>query len=385
MSRHLQFNRNRHPVRVDVCQSLVRARARDYTVEIARDWKDFAPAWQALAEYACATPFQHCTWLSDWYRAFTVDHHVAQPLLVSIKDAASDSIAMLLPLALIRQRGLRTITFADLDVTDCNAPLLGPAAPVDAVQAEAAIGAMMTALPSADRISFDKMPDAIGARMNPLALASDIAFSRYDYHTVRTPKGWPSYLAGLDRHYRKELNRSQRLLDACGQSRFSIAATPAEAARLLQTIDELQRQRLRERGARHVFDSPPHRHFYDLILRRSRSDDPSGTLVSAITIDDELVAGLVMIAHHPKVVFLRIANAGGKLAQVGLGRLIFARTLEALADRGFTQFDFSIGEGEHKRRFGTMPAPLLKLERHLTMRSEFVRGLAAIKSSFRRP
>jgi CelD/BcsL family acetyltransferase involved in cellulose biosynthesis len=54
------------------------------------------------------------------------------PLIAVITDASSGERAALLPLILRRQGGIRIVEFADLDLTDYNAPVLGPAAPRDA-------------------------------------------------------------------------------------------------------------------------------------------------------------------------------------------------------------------------------------------------------------
>ena len=72
------------------------------------------------------------------------------------------------------QNGIRIIEFADLDLTDYNAPLLGPAAPRDARAARAMWRDLLAALRrmpgGADLIRLRKMPADLEGRPNPLAL-----------------------------------------------------------------------------------------------------------------------------------------------------------------------------------------------------------------------
>ena len=80
---------------------------------IAR-WNDVDPS----------TPFQHPQWYDAWYGAFA-DVDGVEPLIAVVTDAATGERAALLPLIRRRHNGIRIVEFADLDLTDYNAPLLG--------------------------------------------------------------------------------------------------------------------------------------------------------------------------------------------------------------------------------------------------------------------
>ncbi len=104
-----------------------------FRVEFARDWKQAKARWGDLGN---ATPFQNWQWLEAWYGAFANIDSV-EPLIAIISDAATGEQAVLLPLIRRTQNGIRIVEPADLDLTDYNAPLLGPAAPRDAKAARA--------------------------------------------------------------------------------------------------------------------------------------------------------------------------------------------------------------------------------------------------------
>jgi CelD/BcsL family acetyltransferase involved in cellulose biosynthesis len=102
------------------------SRAAGYRVELTADWPTAVARWNAFDP---STPFQHAQWYAAWYGAFAGQ---VEPLIAFITDAVTGEQAALLPLILRRQQGVRIVEFADLDITDYNAPLLGPAAPRDA-------------------------------------------------------------------------------------------------------------------------------------------------------------------------------------------------------------------------------------------------------------
>src|SRR3981189_1206907 len=99
-----------------------------FHVEFFLDWKQAATRWNDIG---VSTPFQDPRWLDAWYRAFA-NFDSVEPLIVIISDAATSEQVALLPLIRRVQNGVRIIEFADLDLTDYNAPMLdGAAAPRD--------------------------------------------------------------------------------------------------------------------------------------------------------------------------------------------------------------------------------------------------------------
>src|SRR6201996_6587038 len=104
------------------------ARAARYRIELFDDWKQATARWN---DARATTPFQDFRWLGAWYGAFTE----VEPVIAVITDARTLEQVVLLPLVRRPRRGLSIIEFADLDLTDYNAPLLGPAAPRDAAAA----------------------------------------------------------------------------------------------------------------------------------------------------------------------------------------------------------------------------------------------------------
>src|SRR3954469_10609977 len=144
------------------------ARRTGYRVELLADWRQAAAGWGAFDP---STPFQHPQWVGGWYGAFANTRGIV-PLIAVITDAATGERTALLPLILRRQGGIRIVEFADLDLTDYNAPVLGPAAPRDARSARLMWRDLRAALRKApaDLVRLRKLPADLGGRPNPLAL-----------------------------------------------------------------------------------------------------------------------------------------------------------------------------------------------------------------------
>ncbi len=90
--------------------------------------------------------FQRADWLTPLYDSLAENDPGIAPLFAEIGDDAG-ALAFRLALLQRKVRGIRQIEFADLGMSDFNAPLLGPAAPLDAAAAKKAWAALKQALP----------------------------------------------------------------------------------------------------------------------------------------------------------------------------------------------------------------------------------------------
>src|SRR5947199_146000 len=113
-----------------------------YRVEFVADLKQAAIGCDTFSP---PTPFQHPQWSEAWYSAFAGAEGI-EALIALVSEAATGELAMVLPLIRRRQNGIAVVEFADLDLTDYNAPLLGPAAPRDARAARALWRDLLSAL-----------------------------------------------------------------------------------------------------------------------------------------------------------------------------------------------------------------------------------------------
>jgi CelD/BcsL family acetyltransferase involved in cellulose biosynthesis len=337
-----------------------------FRVEFTRDCKRAKARWGDSGD---ATPFQDWPWLEAWYGAFaTIDS--IEPLIAIISSAATGQPAALLPLIRRRHKGIRIVEPADLDLTDYNAPLLGPAAPRDAKAARAMwqdLRAALRRLPGgADLIRLRKMPVEIEGRPNPLALLNAAGPCALNGNLVTTGEDFDAWRFTLERTVRKELERSWRVFTRDSAAAFRIVTDRDEALQLLSTMAIQQGERMQHLGLNFVLNDETYAAFYRNLVEANVGSGYA--VLSALTVGNEVVATLLGIRQGARYVMVRISNAGEKWSNCSPGRLIIERTMAALHGDGIRQFDFSIGNYAYKRRFGVARIALMDFSAALSRR-----------------
>ncbi|WP_027173381.1 GNAT family N-acetyltransferase [Methylobacterium sp. 10] len=326
---------------------------RGYAVAIASDWTEHVPGWTGAP-----TPFQDPAWIETWYEALRGRVGLT-PLPVTVRDEATGALALHLPLVIDETGRRRVIAFADLGLTDYNAPLLGPAAPRDHAGALRLWRAIRHALPRADLLSLRKMPAAFADGPNPLSLIRGACPCPLSGNEVRTGEDWDAYHRGLAKTVRKELERSWRVFSREPETTFRIVTDQDEAQRVLEVMARQQEARMRSIGADYRLDETEFDAFYRRLVERGLGRGYA--VVSALMAGDEVVAALLGIRDADTYVMIRISNAGEGWSNCSPGRLVIDKTMEALHREGCRSFDFSVGDYDYKRRFGVEPLPLVDL------------------------
>lgn len=351
-----------------------------WKVTVHASWQQAANSWRPFfAEGGPQSPFQAESWLSHWYAAFSARADV-EPLLVHVADAKGEP-ALGLPL-IVRKGRLRTIEFADLGITDYNAPLLGPAAPVDEVEARSLWRAVRAALPPADLIEFTKVVKQIGERPNPIVQALGGEASNLFGNYIRIDTDYETWLRSLAKDNRKELGRFWRVFTRDERAAFVIAEDAETAKRLYGQLTAQQSARIRSLGLPYLLDEPDYDALYRDLLQDGLKD--GSARLSALVAGEELVAGLFGIAHGDHYSMVRISTAGGEWANCSPGRLVIERTMEALHRQGFKTFDFTIGDYGHKRSFEVAHIPLVTIHESLSWRAWSTVGFEGAKAFVKR-
>ncbi len=203
--------------------------------------------------------------MDAWYAAFAEVEHV-EPLIAIIYDAKSGDQAVLLPLICRLHRGIRIVEFADMDITDYNAPMLGAAAPRDPEAACALWGDLMAALRrmtgGADLLRFRKMPVKIAGRPNPLAMVGGAGPCSVSGNIVVTGDNFDAWRFTLERKVRKEFERSWRVFKRDPSATFRIINDKNEALQILATTELQQGSRMRHLGLNFFLNNEASASFY---------------------------------------------------------------------------------------------------------------------------
>jgi CelD/BcsL family acetyltransferase involved in cellulose biosynthesis len=341
-------------------------RAAGYRVELVADWKQAVARWNDISP---STPFQHPQWYAAWYDAFAIADGV-EPLIAVVTDGSTGEQAALLPLIRRRSKNISIVEFADLDLTDYNAPILGPAAPRDAKTARVLWRELLIALRrmqgGADLIRLRKVPLDLDGRPNPLALLDDAGPCSLNGNVVATGADYDAWRYTLEKTVRKELERSWRVFTRDPAASFEIVADNNEALRILSTTEVQQGTRMQSLGLNFILNDETCAAFYRNLVRDGVGSGYA--VVTALRVGDEIVATLLGIRCGARYVMIRISNAGEKWSNCSPGRLIIERTMAALHKDGVREFDFSVGNYAYKRRFGVTSLPLVDISAALGWR-----------------
>jgi CelD/BcsL family acetyltransferase involved in cellulose biosynthesis len=341
-------------------------RAAGFRVEFVRDWERAAARWR---DVEASTPFQDPRWLGAWYSAFASLDHV-EPLIAIISDASTGEQVALLPLIRRLQNGIRIVEFADLDLTDYNAPAWNAAVPRDAKTARALWRDLLAALRrwrgGADLIRLRKMPVDLERQPNPLALLDGVRACSLNGNLVTTGDDFDAYRYSLERTVRKELERSWRVFTRDPAATFQIITERDEALRFLSTMEMQQDARMQHLGLNFILNDETYAAFYRHLV--GENINSGYAVLSTLIAGEEVVATLLGVRTGSRYVMVRISHASNKWSNCSPGRLIIERTMAALHKDGVREFDFSIGNYAYKRRFGVAPLPLVDITAALSWR-----------------
>lgn len=346
--------------------SRARAAAPAYRVTLFDDWQAASERWRReAARGAVGTLFQDGRWLDAFYAAAKKDPALS-PLIVFVEDEQTGGFALALPLVRRTERGVRRIEFADLGMTDFNAPLLGPAAPRRLSECRALWKAFRRALPKADLLCLQKMPSEIQARANPLAQRVGAHASAVNGNLVTIGEDYDAWRHSLPRTVRKELERSWRVFTRHDGAGFRVIADPAEALAVLETMEAQQQARLADLGLPYKLGDAVTAALYREFLKRGAGEGFAA--LSVLEARGEIVAALLGIRRGEEMVFVRLTHAGSDWSNCSPGRLVLSRTFGHFHGLGVRRFDLSVGNFAYKRRFGPVRHPLFDLAVPLSWR-----------------
>ena len=335
-----------------------------FTAELVPDWDAFVPRWRALTGAAPATPFQGERWLGTWFGTMVSSGRA--PVLVAAACARTGRDAALLPLTLSREGRLREIAFADGGITDYNAPALCPETPTDRASARALWRAVRAALPPADLLRLEKMPETVAGRPNPLIHWPGARASRLSGHVLAIEGSWEEHHRGQERRFRKEQERAWRVFTRAEGAAFRVIEDGDEARRVLGILERQQADRIRALGRPYLLDDPAIVGFYRALVDGGLAD--GSIRLTALLAGDEVVAALLGIVAGRDYAMVRLSTGGEAWNACSPGRLVIERTIHHLHAQGARRFDFTIGDYPYKRRLGAVPRPLHDLTHALSWR-----------------
>ena len=307
--------------------------------------------WRRFQEIADCTVFQTFDWLATWQKHIGLRRGV-KPVIVVGRFADGD-IALLLPFCLERHWALRRLRWLGQDLCDYNAPLLARdfserVEPDRFLTIWQILQAQMQsdALLRHDWIDFAKMPQCVGAQVNPFTHLK-VALNASGVHLAQLGDDWEKFYVAKRSSATRRRDRTKRAhLAKHGDIRFVTATDADDSRRTFETLMEQKRRSFARKGIPDLFAQPGYREFFlDLATNPATRQmmHVARTEVGATCAAANL--GLIFGDCYYHVLASYVDN---ELANYGPGSLHLREMMAYAIGRRLRRFDFTVGDEAYK-------------------------------------
>jgi CelD/BcsL family acetyltransferase involved in cellulose biosynthesis len=335
----------------DVSRDLAPAPAPSLGFGIYTDFEVAADEWRSFESIAECTPFQSFEWLAAWQRHIGMRER-ARPVIV-VGRFANGATACIFPLAIAPGRWSRRLCWLGQELCDYNAPLLARefsqrVTPERFLSLWDELKAQMQSDPRLrfDRIVFEKMPQTVGAQINPFTYLGVMPNANSAYITL-LGDDWETF-------YRAKRSSATRRRDRVKRTRMAqfgdiCFTTATEADHIRQTFDTLWEQKRRifaHKGISDCFARPGCREFFADFATNPNSRHLAH--VSRVDIGPTCAAVNFGIAFGDCYYHVLTSYCDGELSRHGPGTLHLRELLAYAIGRKLRRFDFTIGDERYK-------------------------------------
>jgi len=318
--------------------------------------------WRQLQEDSDHYVFQTYEWLAHWQRTAGQNSHGIEPLVAVVSN--SQRPLALFPFGIRKSGSARVLEFLGGGQCDYNAPLILPGI-FTTEQFRDLWDKVLDSLPAHDVRYFVRVPQQLGGLRNPFL---DIApsFCEGFAYAAALPDSWGEFRCGLPAKFQKDNARMIRRLSEMGRLEFVVAKTTSEFSDIVETMFTQKERRYKETGARNILADANTRTFYRGLM--ASVDRDAHIHMSALMLDDEVLATHLGVFHRNRFYYLFPTYAGEAWAKFSPGRLLLEHLVQwAIANR-LRVFDFTVGGETYKEIWCDSEMPLYRIVEPLTLR-----------------
>lgn len=341
-----------------------------YGARLHRSLTTIEPVWRRLETEGAATAYQRF----DWVRGI-VDHLSgpmrSEPMIVEVYEVAGGETVMLVPLAVVRHRGYRVLTWLDLGVCDYAAPLLAPGVDLTPRAMASVWTAIRAALPRTDLIRISRIPAEVQGRPNPIAALAGCRRMEMQASGVAIAGDAATLLERLCRpSTRKDMAKLRRRLDRLGEVAFLKASNAAEIDAVFDALVEQRKSRFAEMGRFDLLSRPEVEAFYRAGAHEGLRGGPARLF--GLSVGGTWIAAAYGIVHAATFHGILLTMAGGQWRNTSPGLHIVAESLRWARGEGLDYFDFTVGVMPYKEDFGVQTRDLSELVEAVSLRGFLV-------------
>ncbi len=336
--------------RIDTIKSAAADLSVDVRLSIHHNIAELEQEWRAFEAQADGTAFQTFDWLSAWQRHIGAQEGAIPAIVVG---RHREQILFIVPLAL--QPGiLRRVVWLGAFLNNSNAPLLARnfsevVSPTQFLLLWRQVVQLLRRELRHDLIDMSKIPETVGTQANPL-LALQVTPHANDTYLTHLSGAWEEfYAAKRSSSWRKTDAKKRRRLAKFGEVEFATADEADDIEQALDALIDQKKSLYASLGVGNMFERPGYREFFLELA----SDPTCRRLVhvSSVKVGPAIVAASFGLTFHGNYDYVLAGCRGGELESCSPGTIHLQELLRYFLERGFTTFDFNIGDAPYKREW----------------------------------
>jgi CelD/BcsL family acetyltransferase involved in cellulose biosynthesis len=336
--------------------------------------EEVASIWDIVGDHGSLTAYQRLDWIERVVRHLAKTAR-AEPIFIVVAERTTGRVIALVPLALTRRFGLRTVSWLDLGVCDYAAPVIAPGWAIRPHEAVAFWAAVRAVLPPADLIQIERIPATVEGMTNPLALLPGAEPMTMHASGVAIEGDPATLLARLCRPSTlKDLGKQRRRLERAGPVRFACAGTPADVDALFDALVEQRRSRFAAMGRFDLLIRQEVQDFY----RDAAHDGLTGgaARLLGLSVDGQWIAAAYCLVHRGTLHGLLLTTTSeDRWRNTSPGAQIVTECLRWAREQGLDYFDFTVGNHAYKQDFGVESRELKSYRSALTLAGRCIASL----------
>lgn len=306
--------------------------------------------WRQLEATGDCLPFQNYIWLSTWQR-HVGPHESITPCVVVGWDQLGNAM-FILPLGIKRGWTSRSLVWLGGTLGDYQGPLLSASFTRHVgIQFRRLWDDVRGMLPRHDVVALGRMPEYIGAQANPFMQFDHLALHASAAHLTVLNADWEDYYGRKRSSGSKKRDRQKRrkLAEFGDVELVSPEGTAAKLASFDALVDQKTRS-FKRLGINNIFDRPGYNEFYrDLI---SNPDAEDNIQISHLRCGDDIIATNWGLSFKGRYTYILASYDDAHAStRFGPGMIQLMELMRKMADSGYQEFDFSIGDDDYKEQW----------------------------------
>lgn len=307
--------------------------------------------YERLFARSSATAFQHPIWLDRVY-ARLVSQSDAEPIILTGRRNKDNRLIFVLPLVRRRSGLLETVEYADMGVSDYNAPIVDRCLEAKIGGSPSLDGELRAAIYPAMLGRIQKMR---GDTLAGLGLEHNVryAFMGFHAHEVRLHGPFSAWRKdAFSQSFSRFLDKKRKALAKKGAVEFKELDDAGSIRSAFATLRSFRKTRWAD-------DLLKKEHYFDFYTDVAVQGKRAGLArTQMLTCGGRPVALLFGLAHAGQFQLLLVGFNIDEFRNFSVGKLIMESSIEDAIGRGETIYDFTIGDEAYKAEFGTRAMPM---------------------------